>query len=194
MRRAGCIIQSRGDWMEHAERFGFFGHASSLRPCFCCATSPEDMFRIVGVSPLGLPWHVNTQDDWEAACERCTIRVTFPQQRYIEAVSAFLVYDIRKTGSLGRAVTQSFPALGLVVGDRLEPAENLPDVGAFELLVAPVTVKFWRPSLESMVRHRCPSLKIIVASFASWRLTCSTYFSRCPSGVGRFCHLVLLAC
>jgi hypothetical protein len=43
------------------------------------------------------------------------------------------------------------------MGDRLEPTETFPDVGQFkEMTVFPVQVLFWRPSMESICRHRSP--------------------------------------
>eukprot|EP00969_Alexandrium_andersonii_P246987 10915701-Alexandrium_andersonii.AAC.1 len=47
--------------------------------------------------------------------------------------------------------------LGLRKGDRLEPNDDLPDIGLYESLDAfPRTVLFWRPSRETKVRHRNP--------------------------------------
>eukprot|EP00969_Alexandrium_andersonii_P263012 11626552-Alexandrium_andersonii.AAC.1 len=48
------------------------------------------------------------------------------------------------------------PEWRLAVGDRLEPCEALPDVGALEDVQVPIKILFWRPSAETKARHRNP--------------------------------------
>jgi hypothetical protein len=60
-------------------------------------------------------------------------------------------------GAGGRALTRSFPALGIHQGYRLEPWEGLPDVATFENIADfPARVLFWSPKDETTARHRNP--------------------------------------
>ena len=52
---------------------------------------------------------------------------------------------------------ENIPALGLLRGDREEPSEDRPDIAALEYMAEfPVTVLFWRPSSETLARHKNP--------------------------------------
>ena len=66
-----------------------------------------------------------------------------------------LYYDKRKGGHHGRAMRADFPELNLLAGDRLEPSSLLDDVGKLESLTPPYHVLFWRPSNETICKHRC---------------------------------------
>jgi len=49
------------------------------------------------------------------------------------------------------------PSASLLRGDRLEPSEFTPDIGeAFDRMVPPIRAIFWRPSEESLTKHRNP--------------------------------------
>ena len=62
-------------------------------------------------------------------------------------------------GAGGRALTKSFPGLGLSQGFRLEPSPELPDVADFDNISQfPARVLFWAPKEESEARHRNPLL------------------------------------
>ena len=56
------------------------------------------------------------------------------------------------------------PALNLERGDRLEPSNACPDIGAgFDGLADgtfTITLVFWRRSAETSVRHRCPIMDV----------------------------------
>ena len=68
-----------------------------------------------------------------------------------------LDYDKRSKGFHGRCLRTALPALGLEVGDRLEPSGYLPDVAKLELVSSfPATLRFWRTSRETLARHRNP--------------------------------------
>lgn len=155
----GVLIQLKGDWAEFCQRLGYPTWTSSLRPCFLCAAAPDTWYETRGVSLLGLPWHSNSDEDYSQACAVCEfpIRVT---RVLVLRIKAVLRYDKRVSGALGRCLTAPLPDLGLREGDRLEPNENLPDVGMFENLCedlgSSTTVVFWRRSLETIALHRCP--------------------------------------
>ena len=68
-----------------------------------------------------------------------------------------LEYDRRKDGNHGLCLTRDFNAVGLLVGDRLEPSDKLPDVGkVYSISDFPVSLTFWRSSAEYITRHRNP--------------------------------------
>ena len=70
---------------------------------------------------------------------------------------AVLFYDKRTTGSRGLCLKEDLPDLRLLKGDRVEPCEDVPDIGMLEHLdVFPARVLFWRASAETLVRHKNP--------------------------------------
>ena len=160
MKMRGAIIRFKGDWAEFCERLGCPTWASGLRPCFCCAASGAQLYDTAEVSALGMTYHVNSNADYTSACERCEVWV-YMTEALRAAIVPVLAYDRRHSGSHGRAlnaVTDALRAVGLRPGDRLEPTDELPDVGRFEVLPLPARVLFWRPSRASLCLHRCPLL------------------------------------
>ena len=139
---------------------GFPNWASGLRPCFCCAASGEELYDTRGISVLGMGYHVNTSGDYTAACARCEIWVDMTEE-VRAAIIPLLAYDRRSNGSRGRAlnaVTEPLRAMGSRPGDRLEPCDELPDVGLFEMLPLLTRVLFWRSSRATLCHRRCPLL------------------------------------
>lgn len=151
-----AVIQLRGDWSEFCDRYGFPNWGSGLRPCFLCACAGPALYATEGASAVALGWHDNEDAEYDAACERCEIRVTVTASNHAQIV-ALLQYDKRRTGPRGRALAAALPGLGLRQHDRLEPTAELPDVAAFDELVDfPIVVVFWRRSEETLCQHRCP--------------------------------------
>jgi hypothetical protein len=107
-------------------------------------------------SILRLRWALNEAGEYDEACRRCEVLVTFRSQARKDLIMQSLRYDKRDGGSHGRALTQHIDVFSLKAGDRLEPSDALRDISKFEELHTPVTVVFWRPSEESMTRHRNP--------------------------------------
>ncbi len=150
------LLRIKGDWEEFCSRLGFPNWASSLRPCFCCAASGDDLFDVSEVSVLSLHWHLNTTEDYEIACSRCEIWVIVADVDMRNLLGHLLDYDKRKDGQRGRCLTADIPSLSLLAQDRLEPSCDLMDVGDFESIVPPKRVLFWRTSRETICNHRCP--------------------------------------
>eukprot|EP00969_Alexandrium_andersonii_P029448 1285462-Alexandrium_andersonii.AAC.1 len=144
-----CLLGIMGDWSEYCGTFGFANWASTLRPCLKCVADPGNMYsRIPECSPVSLPWHCVTSEDYDAACSRCETHVLVDAP--LQALLANnLLYDKRRAGNRGRCLARGFPELGLLEGDRLEPSESLPDIGCFEQATTPIRVTFWRVSQES---------------------------------------------
>jgi hypothetical protein len=112
-----ALCQIKGDWSECCSRFGFPNGASVTRPCFLCAAGPDDMFSVQGVSPISLPWHINTPDSYFTAVSRCELVVTISGAQH-HRLKTLLQYDNRPYGAGGLAVfgTQGLGELPLLVG------------------------------------------------------------------------------
>jgi hypothetical protein len=160
LRAHHAVLWVAGDWSEYAHTLGFPGWNDGLRPCFECNADIASMLELApAVTPERMPWRLNTEGDYFAACARCERWVTLDAPTH-RAVVRLLMYDKRDDGSHGRAlISPGVPTLGLRAGDRLEPHEGLLDIGsAFDSLdcSTPQRVLFWRPSLEYLTRHRNP--------------------------------------
>ena len=153
----GILLFLKGDWSEYANTIGFTPWNDILRPCLLCNSSGRDLYIHGLLSPTSFPHRLNTSEDYERACRQCEIAVTLDEQLHRVVLSA-LEYDKRDNGNHGRALKYNLPQIPtLRKGDRLEPCETVPDIGAFEKLSSfPVVVLFWRTSRESMTRHRNP--------------------------------------
>ena len=57
----GLMLFCRCDMMEFCSSFGFPGHASHSAPCPTCDCTKDDMYAIVGLSAVGLPWGKNNR-------------------------------------------------------------------------------------------------------------------------------------
>ena len=154
----GVVLFLKGDWAEFCERLGFPTWQSVSRPCFCCASFGAALFNAVGVSMAGGgPWHENTDDDFEAACQRCEILFTVACGATHTAIKRALGYDNRKDGSCGRALKWDVAGTVLQQDDRLEPTDEMPDVQDFDSINEyPFNVIFWRVSLQTICLKRCP--------------------------------------
>ena len=164
MRARYCLLYIKGDWSEYASTFGFPTWADSLRPCFACNVSKDDMSEHVGVSPSHAgPWRENEDGDYDRACSACEILVVVTEARYALIMAVGLTWDKRDGGSKGLALNSDVVWDGRVqlqAGDRVEPTTAMPDVNLFlGLRVFPVAVLFWRPSCETIARHRNPIFK-----------------------------------
>ena len=156
--KAACLY-IKGDWMEFATTLGFPMWMDSLRPCYDCSAFGDNMFETSGTTLETIRWHLNGDEDYFAACERCEHEVRLQGPNDIATLERFLRYDKRTDGSRGRALTRDVQIRGveLRVGDRLEPSESLNDVGALvSISEFPTTIMFWRKSDETLTRHRNP--------------------------------------
>ena len=126
-----------------------------LRPCFACAGSGPDLYLSAGNSILGLRWPGTSPNDYEAACARCELHIALNDETRA-LVLHHLRYDKRDQGSHGRALRSDIPSLGVLANDRLEPCPALPDVSNLKYMDMPATIVFWRPSEETVCRHRHP--------------------------------------
>ena len=156
MRYRMVVLYVKGDWSEYASTLGLPAWNDGIRPCFECAGIGPGLYAIEGNGPLGLRWPTNGEDDYDRACARCEFWVTL----HVHTKPLVLLkYDKRSDGARGRAVVADVPMLRLRAGDRLEPSDELRDIGEWDdWAPAPAgsRVLFWRRSEESLARHRCP--------------------------------------
>ena len=150
-----CVVYVNRDWAEYAATLGLPSWQDSIRPCFACNASGDDMYTPHGNNQVALRWPCNEDNDYHVACTRCEIIVEINEETKT-LITNRLRYDKRRVGNRGRCLTAPVLALGLLLGDRLEPSAALPDVGDFDALAVPATVTFWRCGEESLARHRNP--------------------------------------
>jgi hypothetical protein len=153
-----CILWIQGDWAEYAKSLGLPTWQDLVRPCFGCNGWGEMLQRIGGASPMTLPARSIDDDDYFEACAMCEFSVELSQHQR-DLIAERLLYDKRPDGSRGRALNANVDVTApkLLQGDRLEPSPTLLDVSDFEAIVTfPVRATFWRPSHETMTRHRNP--------------------------------------
>ena len=148
------LVYLKCDWAEFGTTCGLATWSSNLRPCWVCplfgALLYEDLLDgTVDADGVGA---------YERACARCEIWVVLSRMTHA-AIARALAYD-KRTGtnsSKGLALTEDVPSLGLRRGDRLEPWHSCPDVSAvFSMDQFPAPLLFWRPSCETVARHRNP--------------------------------------
>ena len=110
----GCkfaCLYLKGDWAEFAISLGLPTWHDSLRPCFNCNCSHENMFEIIsGATIENLTWLINGSDDYFNACDRCEIVVQLLCPDNIRLLLSALRYDKWKTGSKGRALVRDIEA------------------------------------------------------------------------------------
>ena len=156
--RCACLYM-KGDWMEFAATVGLAPWQDALRPCYECTSYGSDMFETAGISMDAMRWHLNDDESYFVACERCEHVVELRRKADVNAISGLLRYDKRTDGFKGRCLTRDITLNGTVLkaNDRLEPSDTLTDIGAFgDISDFPTRVVFWRSSDESMTRHRNP--------------------------------------
>lgn len=156
--KAACLY-IKGDWMELATTIGLPMWVDSLRPCFNCNAYLHNFYETLGTTLDALVWIENGDDDYFEACARCEHIVTLRNSDDLQKILRLLRYDKRKDGSRGRALVGPVDVAGvsLCAGDRLEPSLTLTDIGNVEYLNEfPQAITFWRPSSETLTRHRNP--------------------------------------
>lgn len=151
-----CLLFIKADWAEFAHTVGLANWASRLSPCPFCFAPKIGLYEVDGLSLASSPYPETGPVDYERACSDCERVVSLSAADHA-VLKIILVFDRRKTGSRGRALTKDYPPLRLHEGDRLECSTYLRDVAAFEAMHEfPATVVFWRPDCETRTRHRFP--------------------------------------
>jgi hypothetical protein len=154
-----ACLYVKGDWMELGVTMGLPTWKDALRPCWGCNCYLANMFAVQGLSFENLVWAINNDQDYFDACDRCEHAVRLLCDADQKSVVSCLRYDKRPDGARGRALVRDLVINGchLRANDRLEPSPRLLDIGALDHLDNfPLDIVFWRPSNETLTRHRNP--------------------------------------
>ena len=123
-----CCIRIKGDWYAFANVFGFPTWASRSWPCLACDAEQDSLYVLDDTEDVDeFAFNLSTTEQYDAACSHCEIRVVIDTMQKLQEIRACLVYDRRKKGIRGLSLKVAFPDLGLAVGDRVEPSQELPD-------------------------------------------------------------------
>ena len=82
-------------------------------------------------------------------------------------IYASLIY---KKKCRGRCLKQDMVSLGLKRGNRLEPSEEMPDVGMFETMTVPFLALFWIWGKDARILHTNPLLLIPGFTLDKWAI------------------------
>ena len=151
LRFRACCLFIKGDWMEYACSLGFPTWKSVTSPCMMCWCTAQNAYNLRNLSVLTSPWPAKTIADYNAACDRCEVKVLLHDALW-RKLRAFLV---KSRAQRGRVLALDVPEARLLKGDRLEPSCELPDVAVFNS-DTPSVVTFWRVPENPVVHHRNP--------------------------------------
>lgn len=192
MQFKACLLYIKGDWAEYASSLGLPSWQDGVRPCYACNAAPGTFYQVSGISPVGLPWRCNQATDYEQSCRRCERLVVVGADLH-KKLCRLLRYDKRQRGGQGRCLGSDVPELSLRTGDRLEPSSFLRDVGHFEMMARfPAPLLFWRPSLQSDARHRCPLFDDALGTTPVDHLTVDALHAVFLGVMNSFCKHLLL--
>ena len=107
------------------------------------------------LSPLGCPHKLKSIASYEIACQQCEITRTFTSEQ-LSHLCDNLIYERSRDSCHGRGLARDMPEFNLRRGDRVEATAAIPDVGAIDEMVGPVTISFWRRVHETSARRRFP--------------------------------------
>ena len=155
------LVHIKADWGEYAPTIGLPTWSSATNPCKDCTVDKARLSHIEESYAEFYPYDITTARDYDVACRLCEIRVQINSREDHARIRAALWFDKRRHGHAGRCIRRAYPEFGLEVGDRLEPSVENPDILEFDDWVDfPRHALFWRPSRESMARHRNPLFSV----------------------------------
>ena len=149
----------KNDWAEAVHTFGVPSVTSHHSPCvFCYAKACNLHTRYHAWTGARWPWELKEFNyDMYCRSKEHPVRINTEAQR--EALQAVLEY---KGGSKGRGRTIvadiSVNGVDLLVGDRVVPSSEMPNVRHFDTIELPIVLLFWRASFDE--RGRCTDLVI----------------------------------
>jgi hypothetical protein len=150
------LLQIRGDWLEFCSSMGFALWSHNVCPCPFCDARKDQLANFAGFSPVSSSFRCVTAAQYNEACNACEHRRTLSRAEHAMVKNA-LEYNKTRDGPRGRALMCDMPLFNLLKGDRLEPDENVQDIGeAFDSATEfPLRVTFWRRNVFNRVGHRC---------------------------------------
>ena len=154
---ACCLL--KGDWAEFCTTVGFTTWTNLIAPCFCCWATKANYLQDEAFGAHTDVWPDFTWDDYVQACVDSERKVLVSTTTLLKRIVGALFYDRREKGSHGRALRWDITGTSLLAGDRLEPSQELTDVGRIDSLTSrdlPILLTFWRCSVQERVKHRNP--------------------------------------
>ena len=145
----GEVAHMGADWEGFSDMCGLRRWNHSTAPCAWCTTPLCDMHN------YALEYETLTKEHWDAAKAATQVIVRVSPEN-AGAIQASLQPDLRKTGSLGRALTSNVGAV-LKTGDRLEKIEGMRDICS-DVSTLPVgcELQFFRPHDDARLRFWFP--------------------------------------
>jgi len=120
------------------------------------------------VRSINPPWRCHTNNSHDAACVAAEKWIEINSEEDLTTLFSHgaFAFDKRKpsraknTGG-GLRVTCAVPRLNaasepLLAGDRLHPQPNLPTTSKYTEITAPLRLRFWRTSAETLMKFRNP--------------------------------------
>ena len=109
----GVLLLIKGDWAEYANTFAFANWATVEAPCMFCEAHRDNLYTwIPRASPLGLPWKLASDEDYDSCCKACEVRVVIPSAAVHNKILLRLEYDKRPSGSHGRGLLSPVADVG----------------------------------------------------------------------------------
>ena len=156
----GATVLVKGDLKELSTTWALLDISSHSAMCPCCHHEGTEHLEHDGFSSTNTPSASKTHVDMVAAASSCEVRTPLLQWDAFLEMRASLIPYLEIDGPRGRAPSIALPAIGLLLKDRLEPTEQLPDVYAIDQLkesdYTPQSFLFWRRNAETLARHRSP--------------------------------------
>ena len=144
----------KGDWSEYVHALALKGWNSEA-PCPMCFVEKGNLYDTEEISDAGLSFPRKTGRTYDAACRACELPRVFSNDQ-LGTLRENLCFERGKKGIMGLGLQCDIDTLNLARRDRLEPTSQMPDHGAINDMVGPVSLLFWRRSSETSVRRRCP--------------------------------------
>eukprot|EP00971_Amphidinium_carterae_P344338 6484675-Amphidinium_carterae.2 len=159
MRVRAFLHQVRVDWSEWAHSLGVPNWRSTENPCPLCTTTRPNMFaNMRNCGPSSVPFKLKNVDSYRRDCADCCVWVEQMSGRHFANLKKLLAPD-RRRGLFrgGLTMTQAYPPLSLLKGDRFEPTPQCLDWQDFMDAETPPTyaICFWRVKDTSSAKHYC---------------------------------------
>ena len=156
-------------WAEHSKSLGLASWGSYNAPCsYCVLQLPEVHSLYEGLSGENGPgWPLRGHNDYFEGVALCQIVVPVSSDAELKELDGVLQWTLKqKAGSIGGrvVVTETILKSGITLtpGDRLEPSDELMDIGALSRCKVPICIKLWRAHRDERGRvsdsmhHACP--------------------------------------
>ena len=168
---SAVLLFVKGDWCEHSKTLGLSSWAQNDNCCQFCELSKHELHNSSHyISHDGVEqWPMREHHEYETAVRQCEVVIEIATPLQLQLVVRSLRWFkhkkmMNRTGLRSRCIFTAIVIAGisLLVGDRLEPSEELHDIAALSQVKLPASIKFWRTrtgsegALLDSVHHRCP--------------------------------------